>query len=223
MTLVRRLYLQFRHLIDEGAKFLVVGGIGLIITNGVYSLMRHYDAGPVTSTTVATIVATVFTYVGNRYWSFRHRERTGVAREGGMFLVLNGVGLLIQDAVVGFGAYVLGFQHGHRIEQLITLNVGIAIATVFRFWSYRRWVWAAPAEPAGPAAESAVMPVPPPPPAGQFINGLEGSGLVDGSGYVPEGNGRSSHVNGHDRSSHASGRDRSSHVSGQDSPAARRR
>ncbi len=213
MTLVRRLYGQFRHLIHEGAKFLVVGGIGVVITNAVYSLARHYGMGPITATTVATIVAMVLTYAGNRYWSFAHRERAGVAREGLMFIVLNGIGLLIQDAVVAFGAYALGFKHGHKIEQLIMLNLGIGIATVFRFWSYRKWVWAAPADgtpvPAvqvaqpGPAAPAAAVGQPE-----QLVPGdgaVSGNGHASGNGHVRmlsngNGNGSGGHaaVNGHD-------------------------
>jgi putative flippase GtrA len=199
---VRRLYEQFRQLIHEGAKFLIVGGVGLVITNIVYGLLRSGGVGPITATTVATIVATVVTYVGNRYWSFRHRERAGVAREGMVFLVLNGVGLLIQDAVVGFNAYVLGYQHGHKLEQLVALNVGIAIATLFRFWSYRKWVWAAPAEGA------AVLPVPAGPagPGSPPANGttvLPDSPLLHTNGHPVNGdsptvNGDLPTANGHD-------------------------
>ena len=101
MTLVRRLYGQFRHLIHEGAKFLVVGGIGVVITNAVYGLARHFGMGPISSTIVATLVAMIVTYAGNRYWSFSHRERAGVAREGVLFIVLNGIGLLIRPRSSG--------------------------------------------------------------------------------------------------------------------------
>jgi hypothetical protein len=45
---------------------------------------------------------------------------------------------------VAFNAYVLGLEH-HKLAEFVALNTGIAIATVFRFWSYRRFVWAAPA------------------------------------------------------------------------------
>jgi putative flippase GtrA len=202
------LYEQFRQLIHEGAKFLIVGGIGLVITNIVYGLLRSGGVGPITATTVATIVATVVTYVGNRYWSFRHRERAGVAREGVVFLVLNGVGLLIQDAVVGFNAYVLGYQHGHKLEQLAALNVGIGIATLFRFWSYRKWVWAAPAEDA-PATGAAVLPVPAgpagpgSPPANGSAAALPDSPLLHANGHPVNGdsptvNGDLPAANGHD-------------------------
>jgi putative flippase GtrA len=92
--------------------------------------------------TIATIVATVFTFLGNRYWSFRHREGAGTAKEGVTFFILNGVGLLIQYAVLGFSNYALGFTT--RLENVIALNLGIVLGTLFRFWSYRKWVWVPP-------------------------------------------------------------------------------
>ena len=149
--MVRGLYMRFRQIIHEFAKFGIIGVIGLAITNLGYALMHSHGVGPVTSTTVATIIATGVAYIGNRYWSFRHRERTSVPREGTIFFVLNGIGLLIQDAVVAFNAYALHLEH-HKLAEFLALNIGIAIATVFRFWSYRRFVWAAPAGDAGTGA-----------------------------------------------------------------------
>ena len=154
MTVLRGLYVRFRQIIHEFAKFGIIGVIGLIITNSGYLLLHSHGVGPVTSTTIATIVATTVAYIGNRYWSFRHRERTSVPREGLIFFVLNGIGLLIQDAVVAFNAYVLHLEH-HKLAEFLALNIGIAIATLFRFWSYRKFVWAAPAgnEDAGATAQ----------------------------------------------------------------------
>ena len=199
MTLARKLYEQFRQLIHEGAKFLVVGGIGLIVTNAVYGLLRHFAVGPISATTIATIVATLVTYVGNRYWSFRHRERAGVAREGIVFLVLNGIGLLIQDAFVGFNYYALGLGH-ERIAQFVALNAGIAVATVFRFWSYRKWVWAAPGGDAVAVAAGTAGPLTPPA-AGSGITAdpplLQANGHgVNGGGLSGNGNGHQAGLNG---------------------------
>jgi putative flippase GtrA len=140
VTVLRGLYVRFRQLIHEFAKFGIIGVIGLIITNVGYVLMHSHGVGPVTSTTIATIAATIVAYIGNRYWSFAHRERTSVPREGLIFFVLNGMGLLIQDAVVAFNSYVLHLEH-HQLAEFLALNIGIAIATVFRFWSYRKFVW----------------------------------------------------------------------------------
>ena len=123
----------------------------MFITNAVYDLLYlHLGLGPVTSTTIATIVATIASYLGNRYWSFRDRQRTGVAREIVVFAVLNGIGLLIQDAAVACNYYLLGLGHD-KLAGFIALNVGIVLATLFRFWSYRRFVWVAP--PAGGAGD----------------------------------------------------------------------
>lgn len=134
-------YGRLRQLGYEFAKFAVVGVTGVLITNAVYGLLfMHLRMGPVTSATIATAAAAIATYLGNRYWSFRTRQRTGVVREIVVFAVLNGIGLLIQDATVGSGYYLLHLGHGN-LAGLVMLNAGIALATLFRFWSYRRFVW----------------------------------------------------------------------------------
>lgn len=181
MTLVRGLYIRFRQIIHEFAKFGIIGVIGLAITNFGYALMHSHGVGPVTSTTIATIIATAVAYIGNRYWSFRHRERTSVPREGTIFFVLNGMGLLIQDVVVAFNAYVLGLEH-HKLAEFVALNTGIAIATVFRFWSYRKFVWAAPAGDAGAGAAAQLD-------AEHLGQAVSGVPLVSENGHAPDGQG----------------------------------
>jgi putative flippase GtrA len=147
VAFARAQYERFRRPVHEFAKFAVIGIAGVFVTNGVYDLLYlHLGVGPVTSTTLATVVAMAGTYLGNRYWSFRARRRTRVARELAIFTVLNGVGVLIQDATVAVNYYLLGLGH-NKLAAFLALNVGIALATLFRFWSYRRFVWgAAPAE-----------------------------------------------------------------------------
>jgi putative flippase GtrA len=211
VTVVRELYVRFQRLIHEAAKFGVVGVVGVFITNGGYALLHNtFGLGPVTATTIATIVATAVSYVANRYWSFRHRERTSVAREGMIFFVLNGVGLLIQDAVVAFNFYILGNGH-NKLAEFIALNVGIALATLFRFWSYRKWVWAEPADgteagtrgPQAPEAPSPSMAAPLA--AQQHAPGQNGDGRTsgqNGDGHAPGQNGEARvpgllHTNGH--------------------------
>ncbi len=72
--------------------------------------------------------------------------------------MLNGIGLLIQDATVAFNYYLLGLGHD-KLAVFLALNLGIALATLFRFWSYRLFVWGAPAaqpppqSPATPAGQ----------------------------------------------------------------------
>jgi putative flippase GtrA len=152
VTLVGRLYRQFQHLIHEMAKFGVVGGIGFIVTEIGFNVL-HFDVGLglFTSNAIATLMAMVVTYVGNRWWTFRHREGHGTTRETVSFVLLNLAGLLIQYACVWFA------KNGLNLTDRFSLNVafliGIALGTLFRFWSYRKWVWLAP--PAGPAETAA--------------------------------------------------------------------
>ena len=193
MTVVRGLYVRFQRLIHEAAKFGVVGVVGVFITNGGYALLHNtFGVGPVTATTIATIVATAISYVANRYWSFRHRERTSVAREGVIFFVLNGIGLLIQDAVVAFNFYILSNGH-NKAAEFIALNVGIALATLFRFWSYRKWVWVEPAD--GTAAEPSEPPAPavPSPPMAAHLAARQHAPDQNGDGHARD----LLHANGH--------------------------
>ena len=195
MTVVRALYMRFRQIIHEFAKFGVIGIIGLAITNIGYALLHSHGVGPVTSTTIATIVATIVAYIGNRYWSFKHRERTSVPREGLIFVVLNGIGLLIQDAAVAFNAYVLGLEHD-KLAEFVALNLGIALATVFRFWSYRKFVWAAPADDGGAGATAQLD-------AEHLGQAVAGVPLVSENGHASDG-----HVaDGHAPDGHAAPKD----------------
>lgn len=143
MGSARLLYERFRQLIHEAAKFGIIGVIGVFVNIAVSDWM-HYGVG-VGATSAAIVggaVTTVMSYLGNRYWSFRHRERTGVGRETAMFFVLNGVGLGIQGGTVYLITHGLNFTG--KLDYTIANILGIVLGTLFRFWSYRKWVWADP-------------------------------------------------------------------------------
>lgn len=142
------MYGRFRHLIHEGAKFGVVGGIGFVVTDGGTNLLQPPLDGWLKANAIATVTATLVTYLGNRYWTFRHRERGGMGRETVMYFVLNGIGLGIQLACIGFANYALGLTD--KLTSNIALFLGICLGTLFRFWSYRKWVWLAPAAAPAP-------------------------------------------------------------------------
>lgn len=192
MNLVNTLYRRFRLLIHEGSKFLVIGGIGFVVTEVSFNLFRFSAGlGLFTSNALATLIATVVTYVGNRYWTFRHREGKGTTRDSVMFVVLNGVGLLIQYGCVWIAQNVLGFPHNDKFSTNVALLIGIGLGTLFRFWSYRKWVWhKSPAAPAVPFPgglpsghedrEPALVPYEPAPQPG--ANGGNGHG-INGNGH----------------------------------------
>jgi putative flippase GtrA len=145
VALVRALYGRFQRLIHEAAKFGVIGAIAFVVTTvGTNLLHFQVGLGPLTSNVIATIVATFVSYAGNRYWTFRHREGSTMTREYVVFFVLNGIGLAIQLACIGVTYYLLGLTD--KLSYNIALVVGIGLGTLFRFWSYRKWVWVEPSE-----------------------------------------------------------------------------
>jgi putative flippase GtrA len=158
---------KLRQVVHEGAKFGIVGLIGIGVTNVLFGPLHTWlHLGVLTSVTIATVAATVVTFLGNRYWSFRHREGWGTRRESVMFFMLNGLGLLIQYAVLGFSNYALGLTT--KLDNYIALNIGIGLGTLFRFWSYRKWVWVPPEVHLarlrrGRHRRGRTTPVPPPP------------------------------------------------------------
>lgn len=144
---MRALYQRFRQLIHELAKFGVVGGINFVIDTGTYNLCQSLlGLGPLTSKTIATSLAATLAFVGNRYWTWRNRSRTNLAREYFMYFVLNAVGLLLSVLCLGFSHYVLGDIWPGVFRTVLADNlsgniVGTAAGTLFRWWSYRRWVF----------------------------------------------------------------------------------
>lgn len=140
MGLLRDLYTRFRVLIHEAAKFGTVGIIAFLITIGGANAL-HYGAGlgPLTSVTLATAVATVFAFLGNKLWAFRHRRGSHWGRESILFFLFNGIGLLIQLGFVSAARYGLGLED--KLSYNLANVVGVGAATIFRLYCYRRWVF----------------------------------------------------------------------------------
>ena len=140
MSLVANLHRRFEHLVRELAKFGSVGAIAFVITLAIGNVLHTgLGVGPLTSNGVATLVATTFSYLANRYWTFRHRDRTGLGREYVLFFALNGVGLVITELFIGFTHYVLGLSG--PLSYNAALIIGTGVASLFRFWSYKKWVF----------------------------------------------------------------------------------
>ena len=151
MSLIRDQYARFRVLIHEVAKFGIVGGLAFVITIILVNVF-HSGAGlgPIAAATLANIVATVFAFAGNKFWAFRHRTGSHLRRETLLFFFFNGVGILITDGVVAAVHYGLGLTDNFSYN--VANIIGIGLATLFRLYCYRRWVFLY-ADGEAPAAE----------------------------------------------------------------------
>ncbi|MDT0487725.1 MULTISPECIES: GtrA family protein [Streptomyces] len=143
-----------RRIVREVAKFGAVGGAGLLVNLVVFNLVRHLTELPVVrASVVATVVAIVFNYIGFRYFTYRDRDKSGRTKELTLFLLFSVVGLVIENGILYAATY--GFGWDSPLQSNIFKFVGIGIATLFRFWSYRSWVFKTlPAREAVASAES---------------------------------------------------------------------
>ena len=132
----------------EFLAFVVVGGFGYLVDVGVFNLLRYAgDPGllehkPLTAKAISVSVATVVTYLGNRYWTWRHRAWSSTHREFAIFVMLNAIGMAIALTCLAASHYLLGFT-GPLADNLSANVVGLALGTAFRFWAYPRWVFRA--------------------------------------------------------------------------------
>jgi putative flippase GtrA len=133
---------RVRPLAAEMAKFLVVGGFCFVLDVVLAYLFRFkVGLGPTTSKTLSTAIATGVSYGGNRLWSFSHRvdAESGHGRDLSTYVLINVIGLVITLVPVDIAHYVL--SETSPLAFNISGVIGTAVATVFRFWAYRKYVF----------------------------------------------------------------------------------
>jgi len=147
--LVRRVRAAVDVVYREMVKFGAVGAVAYAVDLYVYNLMRvgvwplhagPLEGKPLVCKVISVAVATVVAWLGNRYWTFRHRRRATPRAEFVLFAVMNVGGLVIALACLGISHYLLHFTS--PLADNISANViGLALGTLFRFWAYRTLVF----------------------------------------------------------------------------------
>ncbi|MFR0353004.1 GtrA family protein [Streptomyces sediminimaris] len=139
-----------RRLAHEIARFGAVGALGTVVNFGVSNLLWHLTSlQAVRANVIATIVAICVNYLGFRYFTYRDRDKSARTKELSLFLAFSVVGLVIENGVLYAAIY--GFGWDSSLQRNIFKVVGIGLGTLFRFWSYRTWVFRALPAPEGVA------------------------------------------------------------------------
>jgi putative flippase GtrA len=147
---------RFAELIPELAKFGVVGLVGSVIDlGGAAYLHGAVGIGPMVSKGLSILAATVVTYLGSRFWTFRHRMNQALLREGVLFAALNIVGLAIAECVIAFVTY--GLDMKGTLAYNAASVAGTGLGTIFRYFSYKKWVFLAGAPGTALAAGEAAV------------------------------------------------------------------
>ena len=142
MAVVVSLRKRFAGLVPELAKFGVVGLAGSVVDlGGADYLHVAVGIGPMVSKGLSLTAATMVTYLGSRFWTFRHRVNQAPMRELMLFVVLNVVGLAIAECVIALVSYGFGMQG--RLAYNAASVAGTGLGTIFRYFSYKKWVFLA--------------------------------------------------------------------------------
>lgn len=132
---------SWRILLKEITAFGLVGAIGFAIDVTLFNVFFH--EGQIVAKLISTVAATTVTYVGNRYFSFSHRARSGIGRETSLFVGINMIALIFSLIVIAIFEYP--FHLKHHVFAMNVVNIAtIGIGTLFRFWSYKRFVFLHP-------------------------------------------------------------------------------
>ena len=142
------------HRLRQAAAFLVIGGVAFVVDAVTYNLLVFWVTGhgpmfayPVPAKIIAIAVASLVTYVGNRYWTFNDRHLPPRVSRYVLFILFNLVAMGLQLACLWFSRYVLGLDSA-LADNIAGTFVGQALATVFRFFTYERFVFPHEEKPA---------------------------------------------------------------------------
>jgi putative flippase GtrA len=134
----------------EEVKFVLVGGFCYLVTTAIYYTLKLtiLERKPVTALIIATVIASVVSYLLNREWSFRTRGGRRRHHEASLFFLFSAVAVGLTAAPQYVSRYFLHLQTPYvsrPVQELADFVSGLIIGTllgmVFRLWAFRRWVF----------------------------------------------------------------------------------
>jgi putative flippase GtrA len=123
-------------------KFGIIGGLNVLVNWVAFNLLLllpMFANGQLKAKVIATGIAIISSYFMNRHWTYKDRDKSAAHREFVLFLGFNLAGMLIELAVMAMTKYVFGLTSWLAIN--VAFVVGLALGTVFRFFTYRTWVF----------------------------------------------------------------------------------
>jgi putative flippase GtrA len=146
----RSLRSRLKRATREISKFGTVGLAGVVLNFVLLNLFIKMGLAPGRSGLLSTALATIFNYFGNKFWTYGHRQNDSQSRELVSFIVVSLVGAFLENGLLLF------FGSSSLLVNNVLRFLGLGMATVFRLFAYRTWVFVhAPAQAQKKAAKAA--------------------------------------------------------------------
>ena len=141
-TLTERLKSLWDSYGIEVLKFGTVGGAAFVVNSvTVWVLMMTIMSESHTKAkVVASVAATIFSWLMNRLWTFRDSRSENWKREAIEFGLVNLLGILVEAGCVAFSTYVLNLRTPEASFISGTI-IGTILGTILRYFLYRFWVF----------------------------------------------------------------------------------
>jgi putative flippase GtrA len=151
---VRFLINKHRELI----RFAVVGGTTFLIDNGIWYALKLtvLQDKVVTAKAIAVLVAVISSYVLSREWSFHTRGGRERAHEAALFFLVSGIGIGVNLLPLYASRHVFDL-HSEIADFASGSVIGMLLATGFKFWAMRKFVFPEAGARTGPVTPLPVV------------------------------------------------------------------
>lgn len=122
----------------EVGPFIAVGVFAVLVDFLLFNVLMWLGWPVWLSNAAALLISMSIAFVGNYRWTFAHREIKSLWHAYGTFTMINVAAVVFIEAAV-VGAELLWEPGGLVLN--VTKAVATAIATVGRFFAYKRWVF----------------------------------------------------------------------------------
>lgn len=133
-------------------KFAVVGAIGSLVDIGIMNLLTQvFNFQLVLAGSISFVCAVTNNFIGNRYWTYPDSRSRPLARQLGMFFVVNAIGIAIRIPILKYvepplahlfeNMAHISFEVADALAKNATLLFAIGVVMLWNYFVNRYWTY----------------------------------------------------------------------------------